>query len=251
MTENHVVLMFKRIEVKYLLSLEQYAELKKRIMPYVTKDTFGEYTIANVYFDNDNFHLVSRSLEHPLYKEKLRMRSYGVPNDNSYVFFEIKKKYDDVVYKRRIRIQYRTLMDYLNKGIVPIEFKDDSSFKEIQCLMKEYSLVPKVYLAYDREAYFTNENQNFRITFDSNIRYRFYDPTLTQGDYGEKLLASGYRVLELKTDNVIPLWLVKILNELKIYHTSFTKYGKAYEKYRENNAFLKKEIGHVEYNYRY
>ena len=90
---------FERYEKKYCLTLSQQRFLLERMMPYMKKDEYGEYTICNIYYDTDDFRLIRASLEKPVYKEKLRVRSYGVPQADGRVFVELKKKFDGVVYK--------------------------------------------------------------------------------------------------------------------------------------------------------
>lgn len=43
------------------------------------KDAYGAYTICNIYYDTGDWRLIRKSLEKTVYKEKLRIRSYGVP----------------------------------------------------------------------------------------------------------------------------------------------------------------------------
>ncbi len=99
--EQKVQNVFRRYENKYLLNDRQLEALKNSLSKYMAQDAHGSYTICNIYFDTDDFLLARRSLEKPKYKEKLRLRSYGVPKGSDQVFAEIKKKYDGVVYKRR------------------------------------------------------------------------------------------------------------------------------------------------------
>jgi len=221
---------FYRVEKKYLLNPSQYETVKNEILKYVDKDIYYKYTISNLYFDNDNYDLIRMSLDKPIYKEKLRLRYYGKANLEDNVYFEIKKKYDKVVSKRRIILPLSDIYNYLNNKIVPSNVQ---VFKEIDYMIKHYDLKPKVYLAYDREAYIGSEDKTLRITFDSNIRSRFNNIGLENGDYGEKLFDYDYYILEVKCLLAIPLWLVKILDKEKIYPTSFSKYGRVYEKYKE------------------
>ena len=98
---------FRRVEQKYLLSKEQYIKLMDRISSHVEKDKYYKSTICNVYFDTTNSDLIVTSLEKPLYKEKVRLRSYGVPTIDSTVFLEIKSKYKGIVGKRRVSFKLK------------------------------------------------------------------------------------------------------------------------------------------------
>ena len=104
---------FERYEKKYCLTLSQQRFLLERMTPYMKKDAYGEYTICNIYYDTDDYRLIRASLEKPVYKEKLRVRSYGVPQEDGKVFVELKKKFDGVVYKRRITTGIQNVEPFL------------------------------------------------------------------------------------------------------------------------------------------
>lgn len=220
---------FERIEKKYLLTREKYNLLLEAIEPYMSVDDYGKHTIGNVYYDTDTYELISRSIEKPKYKEKFRVRSYGIPKEEDKVFLEIKKKYKGIVYKRRVSMTLKEAEDYLDKGIKPQ--KEGQILKEIDYFMSFYKLTPKVYLAYDRVAYFGKENKDVRITFDHNIRSRQCNMSLAEGDYGTPLLDDYHYLMEIKVPGAMPLWLSKILSDLEIYPASFSKYGNVYKQF--------------------
>ncbi len=199
-----------------------------RAAPYIKKDRYGEYTICNLYYDTDDYLLIRASIEKPEYKEKLRLRSYGVPGPADKVFMEIKKKYEGTVYKRRSVLSLRQAEAYLDRGIRPQN--EDQIIKEIEYFVNFYHTKAKVYLAYDREAYADRVSRDLRITFDRNIRSRDYDLSLSAGDYGQRLLPEGECLMEIKACGAMPLELAHILSELKIYPKSFSKYGNVYKK---------------------
>lgn len=227
MATNYV---FKRIEKKYLMTKEQHEALLERIAPYMTRDQYGLHTICNLYFDTDDFDLVSRSIEKPVYKEKLRIRSYGIPNTDSTVFIELKKKYKGIVYKRRIETTLSKAQAFLTGQYQAVQ--DEQIAREIQYFLEFYHAYPRVYIAYDREAYFCEEDDNLRMTFDRNIRSRQNDLFLEAGDEGDLLLEDSMRLLEIKAAGAVPLWLADALSELKIYPVSFSKYGNVYKQIR-------------------
>lgn len=110
---------FKRYELKYLLSVEQVARLRQAMQDHMALDRYGRTTVRNIYFDTDNYQLIRRSIEKPVYKEKLRLRSYGQAAPESPVFVELKKKYKGVVYKRRIRMPQASSTDWIRGGTAP------------------------------------------------------------------------------------------------------------------------------------
>ena len=218
MSEN-----FQRVEKKYLMTQETYLDFLKETEKYIQLDEFGLHTICNIYFDTAHYDLIRNSIEKPVYKEKLRLRSYGIPGENDKVYLELKKKWKGIVYKRRISLTLKEVEDYLERGVIPKQ--KDQIFDEIDYFVRFYHPEPKLYLAYDRRAYYGLEDHNLRITFDENIRSREKDLELEDGDYGEKLLEEDMVLMELKVPGAVPIWLSEIMSRLHIYPISFSKYG--------------------------
>ncbi len=218
---------FNRYEKKYLMPEEVYIELRERLKPYMQVDQYGQHTICNIYYDTPQYDLIRRSIEKPAYKEKLRLRSYGIPTLDSTVFLEIKKKYHKIVNKRRIPLTLRQAYDYVEHGIRPEQ--DCQILNEIDFFLRRYPLQRGVYLAYDRVALFQKDDPDFRVTFDHNIRSRQVDMGLEKGDSGDLLLPKQYYLMESKVMGATPLWFAQILSELSIYPVSFSKYGNIYK----------------------
>ncbi len=218
---------FRRYEMKYVLSLAQKEAVLAAMQPYMKLDKYGRTTIRNIYFDTDNFRLIRRSIEKPVYKEKLRLRSYLLATHESHVFVELKKKYKSVVYKRRLVLPEGAVMEaFMSSSPLPVQSQIGD---EIEYFRAYYGgLTPKVFLSYDREAYYSLDGSDFRITFDDNIMYRTSDLSLCVPPGGKSILGEGLVLMEVKTSGAIPLWLAHTLTENKIFKTSFSKYGTAY-----------------------
>lgn len=219
---------FKRHELKYILTKEQKERILKSIEPYMKLDAYGRTTIQNIYFDTENYRLIRRSIEKPDYKEKLRVRRYVNKNTGNKVFVEIKKKYEKVVYKRRLSLQEEDAMQWLT-GKVPCEI-DSQIGREIDYFLQYYgSLKPALFLSYEREAYYCKAGSDFRITFDENVRCR-QERIMFQSDAGGIFVLDEDKVLmEIKCSGGMPMWMAEILSKEKIYKTSFSKYGTAYQ----------------------
>lgn len=220
---------FKRYEKKYYITALQADMLLQKIGDRMVPDEYGETVICNLYYDTPNYLLIRRSLDKPLYKEKLRLRCYGIPNNDSTTFIEIKKKFQKVVYKRRLDTTYGKAIKYLKTG----EFEASGQIKnELDWFLKNYQgLMPSTALFYKRKAFFDFENPELRITIDRDVFWRRQDLDLTLGAYGERLIDQNYRLLEVKIPGVLPVWLAHILSELNIFPNSFSKYGKAFLEY--------------------
>lgn len=222
-------MVFQRYEIKYLLGRKQKERVMEAMEPYMEPDRYGHGTIRNIYYDTDSYRLARVSLEKPVYKEKLRVRSYRQVGPDDEVFVELKKKYDTVVYKRRCGVARRQAAEYL-AGRAGLPFETQIT-RELDYVLAFYgTLAPKVFLSYEREAYLARESGGFRVTFDENILWRETDLSLGKGVYGEALLPPGQTLMEVKTMGCIPLWLAKALSLEKIRRVTFSKYGSAYQR---------------------
>lgn len=218
---------FKRYELKYLLTRQQKYRLLQVMQAYMALDRYGCSVIRNLYYDTETYRLVRSSIEKPIYKEKLRVRSYGKPGPHDEVFVELKKKYDGVVYKRRIAMPQDEATDFIAGDAVPAA--PSQICEEIDYFCRHYeTLRPAVFLSYEREAYYSKGNSDFRVTFDENILARRQELTLGAGIWGTPLLGKGEVLMEIKTSGGIPLWMTEFLSCKRVYKNSFSKYGEAY-----------------------
>lgn len=218
---------FERFEKKYLLSSRQYKEFRKRTAARLVTDEYGKSTICNIYFDTPDARLIRTSLEKPVYKEKLRLRSYGTPGKDQPVFVELKKKYKGVVYKRRESMMLSEAEAYLLHRERP--GFESQVIREIDWFMRYYdSIEPAMYISYERIAQYDTRNPALRVTFDSDICWREEELDLRKGAWGQPVLDAGQCLMEIKIPGAMPLWLGDILDELHIYPVSFSKYGRAY-----------------------
>lgn len=234
---------FRRVEKKYILNKEQYEKIKKSISQYMDEDQYGKSTICNIYFDTNKYELISHSIEKPYFKEKVRLRSYNVPNKDSKVYLEIKRKYDGVVGKRRIEMKLSDFDKYLNNKD-SLENNNKQIKTELDYYFKLYNLKPAMYISYSREAYYEKQNPDFRLTFDSNVLAREYDLNLDKGSYGKDVLGKDKYIMEVKTLGAMPMWFIQILEEYKVIPGSFSKYGTAYAQLilKPNEKYLKSLI---------
>ena len=230
---------FKRYEIKYKITEFQYEALMNVIKPHMREDEHGRSTIMSLYCDTPDNLLIRRSIEHPEYKEKVRLRSYGTAADDDKVFVELKKKYDGVVYKRRLKI-HACDAPYLFGGDSAMaerimagdgnKYRKSQIAAEIAYAIERYpGLAPAMMICYEREAWYCNYDSDLRITFDRNVRWRTDDLDLRSGTGGHRILPEGVVLMEIKTSKAMPIWLTDALSAGKIYKASFSKYGKSYE----------------------
>ena len=235
---------FKRYEIKYIITAEQKARIMEAMKRYMEPDKYARSTVRNIYFDTDDFILARHSIAKPDYKEKLRIRSYSKADADSIVYVELKRKFDGIVYKRRLGLPEAGAMNWMKQisdaadgnASVKAESASPQVAHEIEYFASMYgNLKPVLYLSYDREAYrmksgaaLSDGGSAFRVTFDSNISCREKDLSLRSDAYGKPVMEEGKFLMELKCPGAIPLWMTKVLSEEHIYKTSFSKYGTAY-----------------------
>lgn len=220
-------MIFQRYEFKYLISARQLHTLLTAMAPHMVPDEYSHSSIRNLYLDTPDFRLIRRSLEKPIYKEKIRVRSYGRAGADAPVFVELKKKYRSVVYKRRISMpQSRALGCVSGTELWP----DSQIGAELAYAAGFYNtLRPAVFLSYERDSFRSVKDEGFRVTFDSEIRYRRENLTLDSDTWGIPILAPGQVLMEVKVAGGLPLWMAHVLSEQRIFKTSFSKYGTAYQ----------------------
>ena len=239
---KEIIQVMKRYELKYRLSKEQVELFKTKVLDHMKIDKYGLTTISSLYYDTPNYSLINRSIEKPQFKEKIRLRSYGIAKEDSSVFLEIKRKNEKIVYKRRIVSKEDKVNRFLRDGE---EFDKNQISRELEAFRENYKVLePKYLIIYDRIAYY-QDNSDIRITLDMNPRYRTTDLNLHTSTEGTSLLEEGEAILEIKVQHSIPLWLVEILTEGKIYQTSFSKVGTAHRREMAKRYVLVTKPVHV------
>jgi SPX domain protein involved in polyphosphate accumulation len=246
---------FNRTEEKYIITEEIYRTLRSELEDRMLLDGFCRndefYTICNIYYDTPDHQMIRHSIEKPIYKEKLRLRSYGTVSSKDKVYIEIKKKFKGYVNKRRCSMQLEDACNYLVSGKHPEgkrpERKRPSTeqvLREVDCILQRYpDLAPALYLSYDRIALFGKEKEDFRITFDTNIRTRRHELGLDKGNYGELLLPQGLWIMEAKANDAMPYWFSRLLSEYRIYTVNFSKYGEEYRRALKRGELSKLPTG--------
>jgi len=228
---------FNRYERKYLLTTKQKDELYTFFKNYLVEDPYSyegaHYTIYNVYFDTPDFSIIRNSIQKPVYKEKLRLRSYVAPLEkDDLVFLEIKKKHRGKINKRRVTLTYQQARDFLEHKKMPdvTSYMDQQILNEIKYFIDVHHAKPGAFIKYDRIA-LMSPNDQLRVTFDQDILFRNHEVTLDDIS-GERVLSNtDYWLMEVKSEDNFPFWLARKLSEYQLYSQSFSKYGKAYQKY--------------------
>lgn len=218
---------FQRKEIKYLISEDTLSALMPVLQQHMVPDFFPHSKIGNLYYDTSDFRMIRRSLEKPMYKEKLRLRCYGTAGEDTPVFPEVKKKVRGIVYKRRSSLPYHQAMEILS-GSSPMP--QGQFYQELSWMLQSYpALAPRMYLYYERDSWAEPGEAGLRLTLDRSILWQTQVFDLCQKPWGNPLLPTGQVLMEVKVAGSAPLWLTGALSRLGIFPVSFSKYGHAYE----------------------
>ena len=193
---------FNRVEEKYIVNENQYRKIVASFGDNMKTDEYSSdgkfYQICNIYYDTEDNNLIRTSLMKPIYKEKIRLRSYGVPNKDTKVYLEVKKKYKGVVNKRRSTLRLKEAYEFTETREIPKleSYMNPQVLKELKHSLEYYDAQPKVFLSYERQAFFGSNDSSFRLTFDKNIITRRDDVGLENGIFGSKLIDDGTYIMK-------------------------------------------------------
>ncbi len=225
-----VLYKFERIEKKFWINEKQYADLLPVLEANTVPDKHGESTICNIYYDTPDYALIRRSIERPLFKEKLRIRSYGVPRESDMVFVEIKRKLNGIGYKRRIKVPFGQAKKLLRGEVINCD--NPQIEKELLDFIKRYRPQPMVYLSYRRYAMVDKHYPSLRVTIDRDLQYRLNDIEHLDAANMKPIMDNASTVLmEIKAPCAIPKWLIDEMSRLKIYQAPFSKVGTCYTRH--------------------
>jgi SPX domain protein involved in polyphosphate accumulation len=233
---------FNRYERKYIVTSTQKKDMIDFLKNHLVFDAYSldsaAYTIYSIYFDTHDFSIIRNSIGKPTYKDKLRLRSYIFPiHDDDLVFLEIKKKFEGRVNKRRVFLTYKQAMDYINLGVKPVftSYLDQQIFSEIDYFVTIHKAKPGAFISYKRIAMVSQED-DLRITFDSEILFRNQNVTLEKSGGQPILNPPDLYLMEVKSSDNFPFWLARKLSEFELYSQSFSKYGKSYQQYLQGGT---------------
>lgn len=237
---------FKRVERKYLMSTGEFERLMGLLADRFAPDFYAHSRISSLYYDTPAFAMIDRSLEKPLYKEKLRVRAYGTPAPDGVVYVELKKKFDGVVYKRRVGMTSPASRAFL--AGMPYE-QAVASFPLADAALQEASLAPKALqiareiraccerweglhpatmIVVERDALHSIDGSDVRLTFDHSPQWRTDNLSFSADATGQELMP-GQVLMEIKCLGAYPLWLAHLLTREHLYSQPCSKYGRAYQ----------------------
>lgn len=225
---------FKRVETKYLVSLDQLPHLLSDLGKHMEADDFAQSTITSLYFDTDHFDMIQDSLAKKYGKEKIRLRTYDdKPQPNSSAFLEIKQKREGIGYKYRVKTTPHKASSQLLNHKKQTQ-ADDRLTEQLQQLQDRYgSIGPRMLIRYNRLALKGKKQSGIRITIDTKLDYTPVNDLILSPTHSFPLLPQNQLIMEIKVDEHMPTWLQAILDTYHLEKTAFSKYGKAYQLYKK------------------
>lgn len=253
---------FERTEMKYRLTADQLKRLRPVLQAHLAPTDFADATVRSLYYDTPSNDLIARSVDAPLYKEKLRLRVYGDGHDPAMpAFVEIKKKFKGIVYKRRIALSLAGAETFLrgvpykeavhaypladcgpganslanstrkNASVPANPVKNQQIANEIAFFMKRYGpLAPSILTLCNRHALAGPDGGDLRITIDTQLRAKRNPTDIGDINGAVALIPEGDAIMEIKSTFALPLWLTSVLSSVGAYKQSFSKCGMAYKK---------------------
>jgi len=229
-------ILWRRYEMKYVISESKTAAIARFIEPYLNLDHYcklqpgGYYPIVSLYLDSDDLQLCRESLRGHLKRFKLRIRSYN--DDPDYPrFFEVKRRANVVIIKSRARVKTQDVATLLSgQYVTPLQnYKTDvDSLKQFQLYMKSIGARPKVLIRYMRRAYEGNMENRVRVTFDRKLAYKVSkDPEVLFNGRSWRLNPVTVRcvILEVKFTGRYPAWLGRMTEYFDLHQRSMSKYA--------------------------
>lgn len=223
---------FKRYELKYLISFEQYISLCEHLlekMKYDAYGTEGKYNIVSLYYDSDDSKIYYETRNKLRFRQKLRLRIYDQADETSTAFIEVKQKFKNVVNKRRTALPLNEAYDLLNTSGADWEQRNWQAsnrqiLKEAMHFKSLYDLRPELVVSYDRQAFSGIDEPDLRVTFDYNLMCRTDDLRIENGPEGQHFIDRDNVVLEVKVSETVPFWLSRLLSEHGCSKQSVSKF---------------------------
>ena len=215
-----------RHELKFKISNNAASVLKQKLSLILYKDKYayyndGSYLIKSLYFDDRDSNSYYEKMDGVLYRKKYRIRMYN--DDDSFIRLEKKMKHNNYTAKEQILISKDIYSKILNGQIDEIDA--EGLLLEFINDYKTKGLVPSIIVSYHRLA-FTYPVSEVRITFDSNVQSGLYNYDLFDNNYPNyDVLEPGYQVLEVKFNEILPLHIANILNDIPSVREAVSKFA--------------------------
>jgi hypothetical protein len=226
-----------RFEFKYIVSERCARALRDFARSYLVPDEHADvnnnysYAIHSLYLDGPGLPLYNATVHGHKNRFKLRIRYYDDRPENP-VFFEIKRRVNDVILKARAMVKRSSVARLVGGGWPEMsDLSREGDLKSFDALNRYCELQEKIHgsgrciVSYIREAWVTANDNSVRMTFDRAITSTPWNGTLVVADFlcGVRPPIPG-AVLELKFTNRFPLWMRDMVRIFNLPRMSMAKY---------------------------
>ena len=125
----------------------------------------------------------------------------------------------------------------LIKDLIKYPVKKDKENKynknnNLQVFYKKYNLKPVCVVSYKRQPFLSKVEKSFRLTFDTNVMVRNYNFDLHFGGGSKLIVPRSICIMEVKFNNFIPNWAIKIIHNNDCIQYKISKYAAGLAKTR-------------------
>lgn len=236
-----------RFELKYALPLARRAEVLEEAWAHVKADANGAeiapllppevladgpaprgYRVCSLYLDTLDLMGYTERLAEARIRNRVRVRTYGLPGDVAPVFLEAKRKLHRNVVKHRIRVgdtQAWAQGDEIRPWRKAVHDHGDPRGFARRWLdaVEHVDMRAVCHVTYVRETWVQGR---CRLTIDHDLRAQAWpDPRMLQAHAGTPLLPPGWIVLELKFNGAEPVWMRQLVMKLRLMSEPVSKFA--------------------------
>ena len=223
---------FLRYEFKYILDNAQREDIEKELSYFMQLDPFVEqfknknYLVRSLYFDDPIYSFYYEKTDGLMHRQKFRIRTYATQyNKNIPIMLELKGRDNNFVYKHRMRLEHNSENI---KDIFYLLKQTEHSANPIaqQFIYNKYrkNIKPIMLIDYQRRAYQSKYDYEFRITFDGELYGTQTTKLFPKDDVYRRKLIDGYTIMEVKFRKHIPPWFHRIMIKYQLNRLSISKY---------------------------
>lgn len=226
--EKGVNLHFRRFEFKYHLPRAVADRIIPQMMNYMNWDEYSGdegYEVNSLYMESPEWRSYHEKIDGVMNRKKVRIRSYEKSyDDNSPIFFEIKRRSGEVILKDRMIVKGECFRAFIDDPFCLCGFEEYQGdfLNEFLYEISFNRMRPFVLVNYRRKAFFSKFDKRFRVTFDFDLN--FGKPNGASFDTEYKDGFHNLVVMEVKFNGAMPRWFHDIIEMYSLTKLSFSKY---------------------------
>lgn len=227
---------FQRFELKVTVPVSRLNDIRTYLLNYMIYDQYSmkmadrTYEVLSLYFDTPELKFYHEKMSGNKYRKKLRIRDYpDSPGEN--VFFEVKNKINDIIYKQRVPVERQIFADVLHSKVVlaPENPKSRKNLNDFLFYINRFQLEPTLLVKYRREAFMDQVEQKVRVTFDTQIESLPQSELELYPEESWDVVTSSQAVIEIKFNGLMPYWIKELIKNYQLKVDSFSKYCQGVE----------------------